>query len=148
MDEFDAILGMDWLAKNHALVDCQKKNIKLLTPNQEEIIYHGKSREQKSLLSASQTWNAMKGGEEIYLAMISEVKNEVTLNIEDIPVIQEFLDVFPEKLPITIPDHEVEFEINLIPGAAPISKAPYRMASAELKELKDQLQELLDKKQI
>ncbi|XP_073017822.1 uncharacterized protein [Primulina eburnea] len=57
-------------------------------------------------------------------------------------------DVFPEELPGEIQDREVEFEINLVPGAAPISNAPYRMAPAELKELKEQLQELLDKKQI
>ncbi|XP_075475201.1 uncharacterized protein LOC142505941 [Primulina tabacum] len=94
MVEFDAILGIDWLAKNHALVDCQKKSIKLQTPNHEEIIYHGKYEEQKSLLYASQTWKTMKDGEEI--AMISEVNDEVTLKIEDILVIQEFPDIFHE----------------------------------------------------
>ncbi|XP_073045646.1 uncharacterized protein [Primulina eburnea] len=139
MAEFDAFLGMDWLAKNHALLDCQKKSVKLQTPNHEEIIYHGKYKEQKSLLSASQTWKVMKSCEEIYLAMISEVNNEVTQKIEDIPVIHEFPDVFPEELPDTIPDCEVKFEINLIPVVTPISKAPYRMAPTELKELKDQL---------
>ncbi|XP_075504390.1 uncharacterized protein LOC142541818 [Primulina tabacum] len=114
MAEFDAILGMNWLAKNHALVDFQKKSVKLQTPNHEEIIYHGRSKEQKYLLSASQIWKAMKSGEEIYLAMISEVNDEVTLKIEEIQVIQEFPDFFTEKLPGTIPDREVEFEINLI----------------------------------
>ncbi|XP_073119680.1 uncharacterized protein [Henckelia pumila] len=148
MVEFDAILGMDWLANNHALVDCRMKNVKLRAANLDEVIYHGKVKEQKSLLSASQTWKAMKSGEEVYLAVVGEVNEEVTLSLEDIPVVQEFSDVFPEELPGLIPDREVEFEINLVPGAAPISKAPYRMAPAELKELKEQLQELLDKKQI
>ncbi|XP_075499174.1 uncharacterized protein LOC142537550 [Primulina tabacum] len=95
------------------------------TPNHDEIIYNGRSKKKKSLLSASQTWKAMKSGDEIYLAMINEINDEVTLKIEEIPVIQEFSDVFPEELPGTIPDREVEFEINMIPGAAPISKAPY-----------------------
>ncbi|XP_073317265.1 uncharacterized protein [Primulina huaijiensis] len=95
MAEFDAILGMDWLATNHALVDCQKKSVKLRTPNHEKIIYHGRSKESKSLLSASQTWKAMKSGKEIYLAMISEVNDKVTLKIEEILVIHEFPDVFP-----------------------------------------------------
>ncbi|XP_073313522.1 uncharacterized protein [Primulina huaijiensis] len=148
MVEFDVILGMDWLSKNHALVDCRMKNVKIQAPNQEEVIFQGKVKKQKSLLSASQTWRAMKSGKEVYLAMISEVNEETTLALEEIPVVQEFLDVFPEELPGEIPDREVEFEINLMPDAAPISKAPYRMAPAELKELKDQLQELLDKKQI
>ncbi|XP_073119992.1 uncharacterized protein [Henckelia pumila] len=148
MVEFDAILGMDWLANNHALVDCRMKNVKLKAANLDEVIYHGKVKEQKSLLSASQTWKAMKSGEEVYLAVVGEVNEEVALSLEDIPVVQEFSDVFPEELPGVMPDREVEFEINLVPGAAPISKAPYRMAPAELKELREQLQELLDKKQI
>jgi hypothetical protein len=65
--------------------------------------------------------------------------------IEEIPIVREFVDVFPEKLPRIPPDREIEFTIDLLPNTAPISKAPYRMASLELKELKDQLQELLDK---
>ena len=61
------------------------------------------------------------------------------------PVVCEFADVFPEELPGLPPVREVEFGIDLIPGTAPISIAPYRMAPAELKELKSQLQELTDK---
>ncbi|KAL5544958.1 hypothetical protein UlMin_008742 [Ulmus minor] len=64
---------------------------------------------------------------------------------EGIAVVREFTDVFPEELPGLPPDREVSFEIDLIPGSAPVSKAPYRMAPAELKELQVQLQELLDK---
>ncbi|XP_075500155.1 uncharacterized protein LOC142538742 [Primulina tabacum] len=139
MIEFDIILGMDWLAKHHTIVDCQKKNVRIQTPTKEEVIYHGKSEERKSLLSASQAWKAIKEGEEIYLAMINVVKEEDAPKMEDIPVIQEFPDVFPDNLPDTIPNREVEFEINLVPGAAPISKAPYRMAPPELKELKEKL---------
>ncbi|XP_073024398.1 uncharacterized protein [Primulina eburnea] len=148
MVDFDIILGMDWLARNSAIVDCKGKEVKLRTPNQEEVVFHGKSKGRKSLLSASQAWKAMKSGEDIYLAMISEVTEEVELKLEDIPIVREFPDVFPEELSGTVPDREVEFEINLVPGAAPISKAPYRMAPAELKELKEQLQELLDKREL
>ena len=57
-----------------------------------------------------------------------------------------FLDVFPYELPGLPPDREIEFEIELLPGTGPLSKAPYRMAPTELKKLKQQLQELLDKK--
>ena len=60
-------------------------------------------------------------------------------------MVQEFLEVFPEDLPGLPLDREIEFVIDLLPGTAPISKAPYRMAPAELKELKVQLQDLLDK---
>ncbi|XP_075500091.1 uncharacterized protein LOC142538673 [Primulina tabacum] len=125
MIEFDIILGMYWLAKHQAMVDCKKKNVKLQTPNKKEIIYHGKAKEKKSLLSASQTWNAIKGGEEIYLAMINDVQEEAAPKLEDIIVVQEFPYVFPEDLPGAIPDREEEFEINLVPGATPNSEAPY-----------------------
>lgn len=64
------------------------------------------------------------------------------------PVVREFVDVFPEDLPYLSPDREVEFSIDLVPSTALISKAPYRMAPAELKELKEQLQELLEKRLI
>ncbi|XP_075499108.1 uncharacterized protein LOC142537482 [Primulina tabacum] len=101
MVDFDIILGMDWLARNNAIVDCKGKSVKLRTPDQEE----------------------------------------VELNLEDILIVREFSDIFPEELSGTVPNREVQFEINLVPGAAPISKAPYRMAPAELKELKEQLQD-------
>ena len=67
------------------------------------------------------------------------------LKLDDIPVVREFSDVFPKDL-LGIPiDREIEFSIDLLLGTSPISKAPYRMALTELKELKDQLQELLEK---
>nr|GFD57779.1 putative reverse transcriptase domain-containing protein [Tanacetum cinerariifolium] len=60
-------------------------------------------------------------------------------------IVSEFPDVFPDELPGIPPVREVEFNIELTPGLEPISKAPYRMAPIELKELKDQLQELLER---
>jgi len=66
------------------------------------------------------------------------------LESKDIPIVQEFLDVFQE-VPGLPPDREIEFAIELLPGTSPISKAPYRMAQVELAKLKKQLQELLDK---
>nr|GEV83423.1 putative reverse transcriptase domain-containing protein [Tanacetum cinerariifolium] len=65
--------------------------------------------------------------------------------IHDQPIVLEFPDVFPDELPGIPPVREVEFNIELIPGTEPISKAPYHMAPVELKELKDQLQELLER---
>ena len=72
----------------------------------------------------------------------SKATNE---KLEDIPIVREFPDVFPKELPGLPPDREIEFFIELLPGTGPISKAPYRMAPAELRELKLQLQDLLDK---
>ncbi|GKA82906.1 putative reverse transcriptase domain-containing protein, partial [Tanacetum coccineum] len=64
--------------------------------------------------------------------------------LEDIPVVREFLEVFPEDLPGLSLVRQVEFQIDLIPGAAPIARAPYRLAPSEMQELSDQLQELAD----
>ena len=66
-------------------------------------------------------------------------------DLGDIPVVRDYSDVFPDDLPGLAPDREIEFNIDLLPGTNPISIAPYRMAPIELKELKEQLQELLDK---
>ena len=67
------------------------------------------------------------------------------LKLDDIPIVREFSDVFPEDLPGIPIDREIEFSIDFLPRTSPILKAPYRMAPTKLKELKEQLQELLDK---
>ena len=67
------------------------------------------------------------------------------MNLENIPMIREFLDVFPEDLPRVPPEREVDLSIEVVQGTTPISRAPYRMAPPELKKLKTQLHELLDK---
>ena len=76
------------------------------------------------------------------MACVTEDKAEA--KIEEIPIVREFIDVFPDELPRMPPDREIEFTIDLLLGTAPISKAPYRMAPRKLTELKGQLQELLD----
>ena len=86
----------------------------------------------------------LRQGCEAYLAHVVDVKKEVP-RIEDIDVVNEFSDVFPDELPGLPPDREIEFAINLAPGTEPVSKAPYTMAPVEMKELAAQLQDLLDK---
>ena len=63
-------------------------------------------------------------------------------SLEEVPVINEYPDVFREELPGMPPDRDIEFVIDLVPGTSPIAKRPYRMAASELAELKKQLQEL------
>jgi hypothetical protein len=72
-------------------------------------------------------------------------KPEAERTLEDIPMACDYPGVFAEVVTGLPPDHEIEFTIDLIPGTQPIHKAPYRMAPTELKELKKQLQELLDR---
>ena len=75
-----------------------------------------------------------------------DTTKKVVTALADVHVVCKFLNVFPEELLGLPPDREIEFEIKMLPRMVPISKAPYRMALVELKELKQQLQKLLDKK--
>ncbi|GJU43843.1 hypothetical protein Tco_1201109 [Tanacetum coccineum] len=67
------------------------------------------------------------------------------MRLKDVPIVQDFPEVFPEDLPGLPPTRQVEFQINLVPGAAPVARAPYRLAPSEMKELSEQLKELSDK---
>ncbi|GJR91327.1 putative reverse transcriptase domain-containing protein [Tanacetum coccineum] len=82
-------------------------------------------------------------GYDVELADAEDKSNEKRL--EDVPIVQDFLEVFPEDLLGIPPTRQVGFQINLIPGAAPMARAPYRLALSEMKELSDQLKELSDK---
>ena len=86
----------------------------------------------------------LRKGCEAFLALILDSKRE-QVTFENIPVIREFPDVFPKELPGVPPEREVDLSIEVVQGTTPISRAPYRMAPTELKELKTQLHELLDK---
>ncbi|GKB82668.1 hypothetical protein Tco_0949563 [Tanacetum coccineum] len=77
--------------------------------------------------------------------MVTKATGETRLPLEDVPIVQDFPEVFPEDLPGLPPTRQVEFQINLIPGAAPVARAPYRLAPSEMKELSDQMKELSDK---
>ena len=87
----------------------------------------------------------LQNGCQGYLASIVDTTQERKDEPQDIPIVREYLSVFPKDLPGLPPNREIEFVTEVIAGAAPTSKAPYRMTLAELKELKTQLQELIDK---
>jgi hypothetical protein len=87
------------------------------------------------LISTVHATKLLRSGCSEYLACVTEEKLEH--RIEEIPIIKEFVDVFPKELPGIPPDREIEFTIDLLLDTAPISKAPYRMKPLELKELKD-----------
>ncbi|GKE62592.1 putative reverse transcriptase domain-containing protein [Tanacetum coccineum] len=92
LGSFDVIIGMNWLAKYHAIIICAEKIVRI--PFGDEIL---------------------------------------------------IVRVFPEDLPGIPPTRQVEFRIDLVPGATPVARAPYRLAPSEMKELAEQLQELTDK---
>ncbi|GJZ14813.1 putative reverse transcriptase domain-containing protein [Tanacetum coccineum] len=145
MCEFDIILGIDWLAAHRATIDCHSRRVIFGDIHAPEFIYHGSlPGKSMKIISALKARTLLSHGCEGFLATIHDTTSDVS-SIHDQPIVSEFQDVFPEELPGIPPIRDVEFNIELIPGAEPISKAPYRMAPIELKELKDQLQELLER---
>jgi hypothetical protein len=81
----------------------------------------------------------------VVVCIEASVHHAMAKSIEEIPVVRQFLDVFPDDLPGMPPERDIEFKIELQPGTAPISKAPYKISREELVELKIQLKDLLDK---
>ena len=109
------------------------------------MIFRGIRREiAPSLINAMTASKTRRKGCRGYLAFILDRRQEGT-RLEDIPIVKEFPNVFPDDISGLPPDREVEFTIDLIPDTEPISIPPYRMAPAELRELKAQLEELLSK---
>ncbi|GJY90972.1 putative reverse transcriptase domain-containing protein [Tanacetum coccineum] len=109
---FDVVIGMDWLVDQEAVIICGKKASKYI-----------------------------ERGHQLFMAHVTE-KEPKEKRLEDVPVILDFPEVFLDDLPGLPPPRQVEFKIELVPGAAPVARAPYRLAPSELKELADQLQEL------
>ena len=145
MREFVVVLGMDWLYRHRATLDCYKKEVKLHIPGKLEVKFRGMCRELSSnMISTMAAQRMLRKGCQGYLAYVVETKKEGTL-MDEIPVVKEFPDVFPDDIAGLPPVREVEFTIDLIPGTEPISIPPYRMAPVELRELKAQLEELLSK---
>ncbi|KAA3480493.1 Retrotransposable element Tf2 [Gossypium australe] len=144
-DEFDFILGMDWLSTYDVRVNCGRKFIKLKCESG-DLIRVGSDEQDRLpvVISSLSTQKYLRKGYEAYLAFVMNAR-ETELRIESIPIVCEYPDVFPEELPGPPSIREIEFGIELAPSTAPISIAPYRMAPTELKELKAQLQELTDK---
>ncbi|GKA89120.1 putative reverse transcriptase domain-containing protein [Tanacetum coccineum] len=152
LGSFDVIIGMDWLRKYHAVIVCDEKLVQIPYGN-ETLIFHGDEsnyeRESRlTIISCSKAQEYMAKGCQIFLAQISAKKEEDKSEgkqLKDVPIVRDFPEVFPEDLsglPLARP---VEFQIDLIPGVAPVARAPYRLAPSEMKELSEQLQELSDK---
>src|SRR6187401_58385 len=121
--DINIILGMDWMTTHYAKIDCYTRTVQLTHPS-------GKIVNVLTRMAERQ----------LYSLNASPLPE-----LEDIPVVRDFPDVFPEELPGVPPDRDVEFVIDLIPGTVPIYRRPYKMAPLELAELKKQLDESLQK---
>nr|CAD1817899.1 unnamed protein product [Ananas comosus var. bracteatus] len=146
LGESEVVLGMDWLTKYFATINCKNRTVTFRELRQEDVVYRGcQSSLFAMTISSSRARQLISRGCIAYLASVVLRGVDDTPRIEDIPVVREFCDVFPAELPGMPPDKEIEFVVDLVSGITPISKAPYRMAPTELKELRAQLQDLLDK---
>jgi hypothetical protein len=123
LEGIDVILGMDWLTQHQVILDIATRMVEIhSTTSGHTTLFFPKAEGINPCSYAA-----------------------VTLQLENIPVVCEYPDVFPDDLPGMPPNRHVEFVIELQPGTAPISKRPYQISPKELAELKNQLQELLDK---
>ncbi|KAJ0885316.1 putative nucleotidyltransferase, Ribonuclease H [Helianthus annuus] len=114
-------------------------------PNVEPLEVQGdKSGAVVGIISYLKAQKCLRKGHTAILALVTDASAKEK-KLEDIPVVRDFPQVFPEDLPGLPPHRQVEFQIELAPGAAPIARAPYRLAPTELEELSKQLQELLEK---
>ncbi|GJZ01807.1 putative reverse transcriptase domain-containing protein [Tanacetum coccineum] len=126
LGSFDIIIGIDWLAKYHAVIVCDEKLVRIPFGNEILIVR----------------------GCHVFLAHVTTKKTgdkSEEKRLEDVPIVRDFPEVFHEDLPGIPPTRQVEFRIDLILGAAPVARAPYRLASSEMKELSEQLQALSNK---
>ncbi|KAL0292844.1 UNVERIFIED_CONTAM: hypothetical protein Scaly_3151800 [Sesamum calycinum] len=144
LKEFDVILWMDWLAQHRAVVDCYKKEVKIESSGQSKVVFVGERQVVPiCVISAIEAKRLILEGCEAYLAHVINAE-KVNLTMEEISIVRDFPEVFPD-LPGLPPNREVDFTIDTIPGVAPISIAPYRMAPVELQEFKKQIEKLLEK---
>ncbi|GJU10863.1 putative reverse transcriptase domain-containing protein [Tanacetum coccineum] len=153
LGSFNVIIGMDWLAKNHAVIVCDEKIVRIPYGNEILIVQGDKGTKEKksklSIISCEKAQKYMEKGCQLFLAQVAVKENKDKSNekrLEDVPTVRDFPKVFPEDLPGLPPTRQVEFQIDLVPGAAPVARAPYRLAPSEMEELSTQLQELSDKR--
>src|SRR5512138_3711058 len=118
--DLNVILGMDWLSRHKGIIDCANRKVTLTNSNGETVSFFVSSPKSHGV-----------------------ILNQVAL--QEIPIVQDYPDVFPEDLPGMPPKRDLEFRIDLVPGTNPIHKRPYRMAANELAEVKRQVDDLLQK---
>ncbi|GJS27848.1 putative reverse transcriptase domain-containing protein [Tanacetum coccineum] len=151
LGSFDVIVRMDWITEHRAEVVCYAKYI-LVPYGNDMLIVQGersgvKNESRLEVISSIRTQGYIDKGCQVFLVqMMKKEETEASeKQIEDVPVVRDLPEVFPEDLSGLSLTRQVEFHIELIPEAAPVARAPYRLAPAEMKELAEQLKELYDK---
>ncbi|GJR98195.1 putative reverse transcriptase domain-containing protein [Tanacetum coccineum] len=133
MGTYDVIIGMDWLTKYQAVIDCAKKIVRIPFGS-EILIFHGDGSRNKrgtrlNIISCTKAQKYVLQGCHVFLAHITVKETgdkSKKKQLEEVPIVKNFPEVFPEDLPGLPPTRQVEFHIDLVPGAAPVARAPYR----------------------
>ncbi|XP_073139115.1 uncharacterized protein [Henckelia pumila] len=147
MSRFDLILGMDWLSVNGASIDFRRRSV-LVNPSGGDsfIFLAAQSSGASHVISYVRAKKLLRKGCQGFLASLVVAADEPSSkSIADVEIVCEFMDVFPDDVVGIPPVREVKFSIEMMPGTVPISKASYCLAPTEMKELRDQIQELLEK---
>lgn len=134
---FEISLGMDWLSKYYAQINCRQKEVVFHLPNDVEFKFRGNHvRATPPILLAIQARRCIRNGAPTFLAYI-KAESGGEHKLEDIPIVSGYPDVFAKITSCLPPDREIEFTIDLMSGTQPIHKAPYEMAPFEIKGVED-----------
>ncbi|GKG00887.1 hypothetical protein Tco_0305592, partial [Tanacetum coccineum] len=132
---------MDWLTKYQAVIDCAKKIVRIPFGS-EILIFHGDGSRNKrgnrlNIISCTKAQKYLLQGCHVFLSHITIKETgdkSKKKQLQDVPIVKNFPEVFPEDLPGLPRTRQVEFHIELVPGAATVARAPYRLAPSEMKE--------------
>nr|GEU38367.1 putative reverse transcriptase domain-containing protein [Tanacetum cinerariifolium] len=141
---FDVIIGMDWLIKHDALIVCRKKEVHIPVEGKMLVVKGNCDVSRLKVVSCIKERKYIERGCHLFIAHVTE-KEPKEKRLEDVPIIRDFPEVFPNDLPGISPPRHVEFRIKIVPRDAPVARTPYHLTSFEMKELSDQLKELSEK---
>ncbi|XP_028125173.1 uncharacterized protein LOC114322117 [Camellia sinensis] len=141
MSNFDIILGMEWLSAHRAMINGHQRKVVAHTLDRTRIQFKGDRQDPMASTKHRMQWCDQIAGRIASLILNEECQGELELPC----IVCEYADVFPTELTGLPPTQEVDLSIELQPGTTTISMAPYHMAPAELRELKTELQELLER---
>jgi hypothetical protein len=135
LGSYDIIIGMDWLDKNHVVLDFHNKKFTCLDEEGKKSTVEGVPRPIFTRdISSLQLKRFFKKGFQLYVSHVEEPKNKNRTSLKEFSILQEFEDVFQE-IPGFPPKREIYLSIDLVPRVSLVSKTPYKMSTTELKEL-------------
>jgi hypothetical protein len=137
LGSYDLLIGMDWLATHKARLDCYHKTLECVSKEGKRITLQG-IRKLVSVrqISALQMRKYFRKGCPLYAIQVLQTIIGAKPSLDDHPILREYRDVFPEEVPGLPTRRDIDFSIELAPGAVPVSRTPYRMSTPELVEIK------------